>query len=222
MLIILFDSNGNIDTENAIIPETLGGILKPSSTEVYAYTETSTGNGNTVAKDIDGFIDSVRTNGGYYIARFEASQGTNNKAESKYDKAIWNSINQPNAAEACQDLYAGVNSDLMNSYAWDTAILFIQKYSGDEDYSRQGRLQSTLANTGKATDGTNYDVRCNIYDMAGNCYEWSTETYSYLITPCVVRGGSCYNGSRYCTSTRNNVSTSGGNPHYFFRPLLYL
>ena len=36
----------------------------------------------------------------------------------------------------------------------------IQKYSGDEDYSRQIRLQNSLTQTGKATDGTNYDVKC--------------------------------------------------------------
>ena len=216
----VFDSNGDIDT--ALTPTTLGGELKTSSTTSDSYTETSTGNGNTVAKDIDGFIDSVRTNGGYYIARFEASQNTTtNKAESKYNKTVWNSITQPNAAKACQELYEGVNSDLVNSYAWDTAILFIQKYSGDEDYSRQVRLQSSLANTGKATDGTNYDVRCNIYDMAGNCREWTTETYSYSDFPCVSRGGD-YDNSFYYTSRRSNDSTSHSVTNYSFRPLLYL
>ena len=196
----VFDSNGDIDT--ALTPTTLGGELKTSSTTSDSYTETSTGNGNTVAKDIDGFIDSVRTNGGYYIARFEASQNTTtNKAESKYNKTVWNSITQPNAAKACQELYEGVNSDLVNSYAWDTAILFIQKYSGDEDYSRQVRLQSSLANTGKATDGTNYDVRCNIYDMAGNCREWTTETYSLSNYPCVFRGGYCNSSSTSWNAT---------------------
>ena len=123
------------------------------------------------------------------MARFEASQGLNDEVESKYDKPVWNSITQLAAAEACQGLYAGINSDLMNSYAWDTAILFIQKNQseGETPYSIQKRLQKTLANTGKATDGTNYDVKCNIYDMAGNCWEWTTETSSRF--PCVNRGG---------------------------------
>ena len=214
----VFDSNGDIDT--TLTPTTLGGELKTSSTSS-SYTETSTGNGNTVAKDIDGFIDSVRTNGGYYIARFEASQGTNNKAESKYDKAVWNKITQPKAAIACQDLYTEINSDLMNSYAWDTAILFIQKCSEDEDYSRQDRLYKNLTNTGKATDGTNYDVRCNIYDMAGNCREWTTETSSSSSSSCVVRGG-FYGSSSHYTSSRGIGSTSANFTNYSFRPLLYL
>ena len=215
-----FDTNGNIDTNGS--PTTLGGTLKTTDSS-FTYTENSTGTGNTVAKDIEGFIKSVRENGGYYIARFEASQGSNNKAESKYNKTVWNNITQPNAAIACQDLYSGVNSDLINSYAWDTAILFIQKYSGDEDYSRQFRLQATMAKTGKATDGTNYDVRCNIYDMAGNCCEWSTETSSNGWGHCVPRGiaytvttngGSSYRGTGNDTGTRMTV--------YSFRSILYL
>ncbi len=215
-----FDTNGNIDTNGS--PTTLGGTLKTTDSS-FTYTENSTGTGNTVAKDIEGFIKSVRENGGYYIARFEASQGSNNKAESKYNKTVWNNITQPNAAIACQDLYSGVNSDLINSYAWDTAILFIQKYSGDEDYSRQFRLQATMAKTGKATDGTNYDVRCNIYDMAGNCCEWSTETSSNGLGHCVPRGiaytvttngGSSHRGTGNDTGTRMTV--------YSFRSILYL
>ena len=212
----VFDSNGDIDT--TLTPTTLGGELKTSSTISYNYTESSTGNGNTVAKDIEGFIQSVRQNGGYYIARFEASQNTEtNKAESKYDKTVWNSINQPNAAIACQDLYAGVNSDLMNSYAWDTAILFIQKY-GQSNYSRQdgNSINSSLQNTGKSGD-----VQLNVYDMAGNCYEWTTETSSRSSYPCVDRGGG-YNTSIYYTSYRYGYSTSGSFTNFSFRPLLYL
>ena len=174
--------------------------------------------GNTIANDIEGFIDSVRTNGGYYIARFEASQNTaTNKAESKYDKAVWNNITQPNAAIACQGLYEGVNSDLMNSYAWDTAILFIQKY-GQNNYSRQ---DGRSINSSKQTTGLSGDVQLNIYDMAGNVYEWTTETSSYSNYPCVVRGGSCTDSINY-TSYRGSDSTSNSGALYSFRPLLYL
>ena len=215
----VFDSNGDIDI--SLTPTTLGGELKTSSNSAHNFTETSTGNGNTVAKDIEGFIESVRQNGGYYIARFEASKGTDNKAESKYDKTVWNNITQPDASIACQDLCTGTNSDLMNSYAWDTAILFIQKYSGDEDYSMQSRVQSSLANTGKATDGTNYDERCNLYDMAGNCREWTTETYSYSVTPCAYRGG-IYSSIDYCTSYRSTNPASDSGNGISFRAILYL
>lgn len=172
--------------------------------------------GNTIANDIEGFIDSVRENGGYYIARFEASQNTTtNKAESKYDKVVWNNITQPNAAIACQDLYTGVNSDLMNGYAWDTAILFVQKYSGSQNYSRQISLNTSLNST-----GTTNDNQCNIYDMASNCLEWITETYIDGANPCSMMGD-CYN-RWYYTSYRDHNNTSRNTIYISFRPLLYL
>ena len=198
-------------------------------------------------KGIDSFIQSVRENHGYYIARYEAGvtgydkdnvQISNSNKEtswtgyneesagslklvSKAGEQPWNYVTQNKASELCQNLYTGVNSDLVNSYAWDTAILFIQKYSGDTDYSRQTRLQSTPADTGEATDGTNNDVRCNIYDMAGNCREWTTETCSDSYGPCVFRGG-FYSYSRSYTSYRYNDNTTHASSHSSFRPLLYL
>lgn len=78
----------------------------------------------------------------------------------------------------------GATSDLVNGYAWDTAILFVQKYSGDVNYSMQSSLNNTLANT-----GVNGDEKCHIHDMASNCFEWITETYSGNNTnPCVCIG----------------------------------
>lgn len=176
---------------------------------------------NTIAQNIDDFIDSVQKYGGYYIARFEDSQNTTtNMVESKYNQTVWTKITQIEAGKICQNLYKDMHSDLINSYAWDTAILFIQKCSGDTDYSKQGRLQDSLTNTGKATDGTNYDIRCNIYDMAGNCYEWTTETFkSNLEFPCMIRGGvysNSYNASMRISST---IDSLGEN--LSFRPILY-
>ena len=176
---------------------------------------------NTIAKDINRFIDSVEKNGGYYISRFEASEGDDGKADSKYNQVVWANITQPDAANACLDLYTSIESDLINSYAWDTAVLFIQKNSGDSDYSRQARLQNTLANTGKATNGSSYDIRCNIYDMAGNCREWTTETSSFVGGPTVTRGGEYLYRSNY-TTTRGNNSEMLQKPNFSFRSILYI
>ena len=119
-------------------------------------------------------------------------------------------------------------SDLINSYAWDTAITFLQKFDNRENktettkpYSRQNTLNTSLA-----TQGTNrlstQDKICNIFDMASNTGEWTTETYIDTYYPCVGRGGVCYNSSIY-TSYRGGLSTSYTNGDSIaFRPLLYL
>ena len=120
-------------------------------------------------------------------------------------------------------MYSSSNfqSDLINSYVWDTAIVFIQEFSGDTNYSQQRRLQSSIAKCGEATDGINNDVRCNIYDMAGNTREWNTETTSNTYSPCVDRGGS-YDRTDVYTSVRSSSTTTYSNDHYSARPTLYL
>ena len=195
--------------------------------------------GNVIAKDINDFIEKANSSGGYYIGRYEAGDayatnsartGTsnvsnpNNPITCKSGVYPYTYINQADASNLCQNMYSSSNfeSDLINSYSWDTAIVFIQEFSGDTDYSRQTRLQSTLAKCGEATDGTNNDVRCNIYDMAGNIREWSTETGHDPDMPCIGRGGR-YSGTSHYTSSRlyNFVN------NYFLnessaRPILYL
>lgn len=179
----------------------LGTLLDMSTSTTYLEETPEqhaiSGYQNAIAVDIEDFINSVRENGGYYIARFEASHEMDDKAKNKYDKQVWRNLTQPKASEKCQNLYTTIKSDLVNGYAWDTAIAFIQKYSGDTNYSAQESLQNTLANTGKANDGSNYDVRCNIFDMAGNCWEYTTETstrYKDLDGgyPSVARGNHYY------------------------------
>ena len=63
------------------------------------------------------------------------------------------------------------NSDLVNSYAWDTALLFIQKFSGEKNYAMQNVQSSEKKNCGEIGD-----EKCNINDMSENYLEWTTET----------------------------------------------
>ena len=114
-------------------------------------------------------------------------------------------------------------SDLMNSYAWDTATVFIQNCGTNSKYSRQNSLNTSLSQTGtnSLTDTSKTDVQCNIYDMASNIWEWTTETYDDSSYPCVVRGG-YYDNSSIFTSSRYNDYTSFSSGNRGFRPLLYL
>ena len=123
-------------------------------------------------------------------------------------------------------------SDLINSYAWDTAIVFLQKFDNRTNkanlkpYSQQNSLNTK--SDGLASQGTNnlrdaskQDVICNVYDMASNCREWTTETFSNSGGPCTTRGGG-YSGSGYYTSDRSNYYTGSSGDGVSFRSLLYM
>jgi len=183
--------------------------------------------GNTIAKDIESFIESAKTNKGYYIGRYEASDSvaTQNRTSSssktnpmiiKKDGFVYNFVTQLQATELSRNMYTNSNfeSDLINSYAWDTAIIFIQTF-GQSNYSRQ-RLSSSLSKTGIVED-----EQLHINDMAGNTLEWTTETHSNSGYPNVPRGGN-FNVSSSYTADRNYHSVSLSNTTIGFRTLLYI
>ena len=225
-----------------------------------SYTEDTTAShnssrGNAIAKDIEKFKTSANSNHGYYIGRYEAGvvdynssvstsnsnnetnwtgyTGDNIKLVCKKEQQVWNYVTQNKASELSRDMYgseAKVTSDLINSYAWDTAIVFIQECGTENNsstYSKTVGESSTSTSEPQAT-GTNIlkatskvDKQCNIFDMAGNCYEWTTETYSHSANPCINRGG-VYDNSYTYTSYRNVSTTSSAYSYRSFRPLLYL
>ena len=212
---------------------TINTYFKELSTFREGNSATNSTAQNATARNLEEFISTTLANGGYYIARFEAS-GTASKITSKYNQTVLGNITQPNAAKVAREMYGEVKennelvyaSDLVNSYAWDTAIIFIQTYSTETDassYASQNKSTS-FANTGKSND-----KYCNIFDMSGNADEWTTEysTYSYRSNfyPCVDRGGYCSaaNGkaSNY-TSYRYHYNTSYSNSYNSLRSLLYV
>ena len=85
------------------------------------------------------------------------------------------------------DSSVGVESDLTNSYAWDTAIVFIQEMK-NSNYANKTGGNGTLKNTGETGDKI-----CNIFDMAANLLEWTTEystnTNSVVRTPFFASSG---------------------------------
>ena len=217
-------------TQEVEITNTYGMKHKELATSRVGVASSGVDGLNTTALNLKGFVDSVKANGGYYIARYEASYGTDKKANSKVSNTyatstpnkegqLWNNITQINAATASRNLYTGVKSDLINSYAWDTAIVYIQNFSGDTDYSKQNSLNEDLANT-----GTNSDEKCKINDMASNTVEWTTEyctsTYSSNAFPCTYRGG--YYGSSHYTDSRNFKGATYSNDFLSFRSALYM
>ena len=186
---------------------------------------------NTTAKDLKDFIEKTETNKGFYIARYEASYGSgynssgtdtatkfgNAKPLSKPSTAnstssmnyiegtLWNYITQGQAALVSQNMYKNdkyVESDLINSYAWDTAIVYIQAM-GNENYANANR--DTTGNKSLMNTGSTGDEKCKIFDMAGNITEWTTEYCTvggnFYTSPVTLRGCSYYDSVNF-TSTR--------------------
>ena len=189
------DVTGGIVIEDATYTNTIGSqfVWIPVGTEK-----------NAIANDIEEFITSVKEiNYGYYIGRYEAGvvdydssvstsnsnketnwtryTGNNIKLVCKKEQQVWNYVTQNKASKLSRDMYgseAKVTSDLINSYAWDTAIVFIQKCGTERNSSTYSYTvgQSSTSTSASQTTGTNklkatskVDKQCNIFDMAGNC-----------------------------------------------------
>ena len=240
------NSDGTITTS-----EYSGSVFTEDTTA----SHNSSSYGNAIAKDIEKFKTSANSNHGYYIGRYEAGvvdynssvstsnsnketnwtgyTGDNIKLVCKKEQQVWNYVTQNKASKLSRDMYgseAKVTSDLINSYAWDTAIVFIQKCGTESNRSTYSYTvgESSRSTSAPQTTGTNIlkatnkiDKQCNIFDMAGNCMEWTTETYSMSDVPCVYRGGFYFN-SGICTRNRSYHDTSHAGSHVSFRPLLYL
>ena len=204
---------------------------------------------NTTAKNLKEFIEKTEANKGFYIARYEASYGSgynssgtdtttkfsNAKPLSKVSKAnstssmnykegtLWNYITQPQAALVSQNMYKNdkyVESDLINSYAWDTAIVYIQAM-GNSNYANAKRG----TNTSLKDTGSTGDEKCKIFDMAANTAEWTTEYSTYTIGslayPCTYSGG-YYDSSNDYTRSRGSYRATFSSSYLSFRPLLYV
>ena len=184
--------------------------------------------GNVIARNITNFKKSVEKNGGYYIGRYEArtikkrtsmSDGLTQITEKESDQ-IYNYITQSQAASLSQNMYDNktFTSDLINSYVWDTTITFIQKCTNQTRYSWQNSLNGTLLQTGSTKD-----KQCNIFEMAGNVFEWTTETAYNSAGPATARGGDCQDNRTYMCR-RDGVSTSNLTEGHRlgFRPIIYI
>ena len=125
----------------------------------------------------------------------------------------------------------GVISQLISSYAWDTALNFICQNS------KHGYMLATTTNNDYGNIGTgspgkrptgNYPSDCysNIYDLLGNCYEWTTEysshtnegrDYSY-----VHRGGNYLDSFTYATYRYYSIVDRFSYRHFFPPQLVYI
>ena len=241
--------------EEVVIEElVIGELVSPvKCVEKTIYTEGIEGenNGeNATAKDLSGFVNSVRNSGGYYLARYEASyaSGASNNSIEDYSKCkaaskistsnsdtmnystgtLWNNITQIDASKVAINTYSDsirVKSDLINSYSWDTAIVYIQEATG-LNYSNQVSVNTERGNTGNLQSGLK-DEMCKINNMASNIDEWTTEhsnqkaANNVANAPCMTRGG-IYTANNRTTEYRGYNISHKSYECCGFRVILYI
>ena len=126
---------------------------------------------------------------------------------------------------------------LVSSYAWDTTIAFLQKVNSDYgSSSEEGNYKDTTFSytdiTGASqTKSSSSSVLiptgqttpvCNIYDMGGNVWEWTTESYSSTNYPYAIRGGSLNYGFAFFPAGYRHYDSDNAYDYIGFRLTLFM
>ena len=201
---------------------------------------------------------SVETYYGYYIGRYEAgdkesteattptmrtsSSSTENTVTIKKEQAPYNYVTKTQAQSLAEGMdtkqgYKGTTK-LCSSYAWDTAIAFMQKTNSDYGSSSvEGNYEDVPDFTYKDIEGASQTKTygsyaliptgqttpvCNIYDMGGNCWEWTTERYSDTSYPCTERGGNFFYSYAVYPAGFRGIYSDDVNDSIGFRVTLFM
>ena len=187
-------------------------------------------------------IRSVEKYGGFYMGRFEASKGSDGLpksvrvTESEPGK-IWVQFSPQDTVGKCEELYAdngtvqgffpwGINWDTTLQWLVDSGNKLISDIKADStgwgNYSDDSFSPGARGNYTGAWEEAKAN---NIYDLAGNNWEWTQERYG---SNYVMRGGG-YNlmggacpGSRYPAALRDPLPGNDHHPNVTFRVALYL
>ena len=121
-----------------------------------------------------------------------------------------------------------ITSDSKNWGNYCNSNFSIVKGEYSEDYGATFRpINGSYEKVGDksvllTTGATDKNSRMNIYDLAGNVFEWTLERSNKTNNPCADRGGMFnYSGSEGPASYRGSSSTSYSFFNSGFRPVLY-
>ena len=189
-----------------------------------------------------GMMSSVEKYGGFYIGRFEASKGEDGLPASKKitgdgSGTIWVQFSLQDTTVACQNLYAdnetvqgffpwGINWDTTLQWLIDSGCKTEKDVASDStDWGNYSDDAFSENADGKYTGMWEETKANNIYDLAGNNWEWTQERRG---SSYVMRGGG-YNlmggacpGSRYPAALRDPLPGNNHHPNVTFRIALYV
>ena len=216
------------------------------SSVTYSDADTANGINADVSKEIVAQIKAEKTSvakyGGYYIGRYEVGKN-GDTAVVKYNQTPYASITWSTAYGLAKQIITNseATSYLCSSYAWDTAVNFIQNNSTAKNYATSIEGFNGNWNPQEVKDpsgnvikpaGTSQQLNtglttqfCNIFDMGGNEAEFTTELNPGTSDTVVLRGGDYGNYYYYLSVPAgyrwDNVS---GNAYisYGFRATLFL
>ena len=122
------------------------------------------------------------------------NNGKTNVTASLINSAVWD-----RTLNWLEETNAVTRAELFDSTSWgnyrNSKFNFIGKYSTDDGDNFTETTASTQKSENKSyllgTGVTDYTKKNNIYDLAGNCWEWTTESDSS--SGRVYRGGDYYN-----------------------------
>ena len=197
--------------------------------------------------DNDTNQESVNTYGGFYIARYEAGDGdangtprsssssNSNTVVSKKGAIVYNYISQTDSITRAESMYAG-KSKLISGAGWDRTLNWLietKAKTENEVFVNSSSWGNYDDSTGDAKTNSGYDnmnyttgrneawKANNIYDLAGNVDDWTTEARSSGKR--VFRGGGFNShGSENPASSRWSDDSDSSIFYIGFRPALYL
>ena len=156
-------------------------------------------------KDNEDYTNEVNRNGGFYVGRYEASYENGNVA-SKVSKIanqnhmlengkLWNAVSQTQALSQAKSMYTDTNftSSLLTGSAWDRIVGWLYETGNKNmvevlaDSTNWGNYSTDSNKAEIINTGSVETYRANnIYDLAGNLAEWTTEINDTFIN---CRGG---------------------------------
>ena len=200
------------------------------------------------ATEYNKMLKSVYENKGFWVARYEAGIETERtsssdtiastlKPLSKAGKSVLNYVTCSQAQTLASRLTTtNYTSSLMFGVQWDLVLAFIASNLGEnvidsngkniltEDSTSWGRYsgEAGLKVTGAIENDTKEYKKCNIYDLAGNVWEWTLEYAYNSDKPCAFRGGVFYiGGDSLPAAHRTGTTTSNANDKFGFHVSLY-